>query len=109
MSRTANIAHVTVDGIEVDRYFDLDTIAEFAFTTDRGNSYRVVVANDSDSEREWTVTRLDSGHETEAGTVTHQKPFLIFGSSAHRYFTPGATMSSGSQNDLWNAVQSLAE
>lgn len=108
MSSSANIARVTVDGSEVSRDYDLDAVPEFEFVTDENNSYRVVM-EETESERMWTVTRVDSGHESEAGTVRHEKPWLIFGSSAHRYFKPGATFSSGFQNDLWNAVQSLAE
>ena len=108
MTKPPNIARVTVQGVEVFRDHDLAAEPVFEFETDRGNSYRVT-AEEAGRQQTWTVTRLSTTGDVPAGTVRHDKPWLIFGSSAHHYYRPGAQTSSGFQNDLWNAVQSLAE
>jgi len=108
MTNPPNIARVTVQGVEVFRDHDLAAEPVFEFETDRGNSYRVT-AEEAGRQQTWTVTRLLSSGDVPAGTVRHDKPWLVFGSSAHLYYLPGARTSSGFQNDLWNAVQSLAE
>ncbi|MFP7834481.1 hypothetical protein [Marisediminicola sp. LYQ134] len=107
MSNPPNIARVLVEGVEVSRDHDLSAERTFEFQTDEGNFYRVVAA-ESGRQQTWTVTKLEERREIPAGTVRHEKPWLIFGSIAHHYFRPGAHVSSGFQNDLWNAVQSLA-
>lgn len=107
MTNRPNIARVLVDGVEVSRDHDLGAEPSFEFETDEGNRYRVV-AEDTPRRQTWTVTRSDGAEEIPAGTVRHDKPWLIFGSSAHHYFPPGSRVAAGFQNDLWNAVQSLA-
>jgi len=102
-----NIARVLVSGREVLRDHDLSREPAFEFQTDEGNYYRVVV-KESGRQQTWTVVQLIDSEERPAGTVRHEKPWLIFGSSAHHYFKPGARVASGAQNDLWNAVQALA-
>ena len=107
MTNSPNIARVLVAGCEVTRDHDLSAESAFEFQTDEGNHYRVV-AQESGRRQTWTVGRLVDSEERPAGTVRHEQPWLIFGSSAHHYFKPGARVASGAQNDLWNAVQALA-
>ncbi|ROQ31023.1 hypothetical protein EDF46_3535 [Frondihabitans sp. PhB188] len=108
MSSAPNIRRVEVDGSEVSRDYDLNAVDSFDFETDKGNFYRVV-KSEYEQEQNWTVDRVASAGNVRVGTVRHEKPWLIFGSSAHRFFKPGARISSGFENDLWNAVQSLAQ
>jgi len=107
MRNPPNIARVFVSGREVFREHDLSAEPAFEFQTDQGNCYRVV-ANESGRQQTWTVAQLIDSEERPAGTVRHEKPWLIFSSSAHHYFKPGSRVASGAQNDLWNAVQALA-
>jgi hypothetical protein len=107
MRNPPNMSRVMVSGREVFRDHDLSAEPVFEFETDKGNRYRVV-AMDSGRQQTWTVAQLVKSEERHAGTVRHEKPWLIFGSSAHHYFKPGARVPSGAQNDLWNAVQALA-
>jgi hypothetical protein len=108
MTTPANILRVSVDGSVVSRDFDLGAVESFDFETNAGNSYRAL-KTETGREQQWTVNWAASTGLICVGTVRHQKPWLIFGSSAYRYFRPGALTSLGFQNDLWNAVQSLAE
>jgi hypothetical protein len=107
MTNPPNIARVMVSGREVLCDHDLSAEPVFEFETDKGNRYRVV-ASESGRQQTWTVARLVDSEERPVGTVRHEKPWLIFRSSAHQYFKPGARVASGAQNDLWNAVQALA-
>ena len=107
MRNPPNISRDMVAGREVSRDHDLSTEPVFEFETDKGNRYRVV-AIESGRQQTWTVAQLANSEERPAGTVRHEKPWLIFGSSAHHYFKPEARVASGVQNDLWHAVQALA-
>lgn len=107
MRNLPNISRVMVSGREVSRDADLSVEPVFEFETYKGNRYRVL-AMESGRQQTWTVAQLVNSEERPVGTVRHEKPWLIFGSSAHHYFKPGARVASGAQNDLWNAVQALA-
>ncbi|MCU1413921.1 MAG: hypothetical protein JWN80_1261 [Microbacteriaceae bacterium] len=100
----SNIAKVTVDGVEVSRYFDLDPVSEFAAETDEGHHYVVRrITPDGKKPRAWSVSELaEDGAETLRGMVN-----LYWGSGAYSYTEDGEYIQAGSQSDLWNASQGL--
>jgi hypothetical protein len=103
----ANIRRVIVNGVEVDRDFDLNHQKQFLVETDAGNTYRVVCDGPSiGTPSDWDVLRevgaapVGRVHLLSAGTP---------GATTYRFKRAGAWFAGGKQMDLWNAVQSLVD
>ncbi|ARC56158.1 hypothetical protein AS850_03590 [Frondihabitans sp. 762G35] len=90
------ITDVQVDGRSASRDSDLTGEVVFEAKTDDGGSY-TVRRNDG---RNWTVT--SAGTNAQIGTI-HR----IALSAQYKYTKTDAHIASGTQHDLWNAVESL--
>ncbi len=105
-----NIAHVWVDGTEIDRFRDLTQLPGFEVESDSGRHYRVVRRPVPDSRTvEWDVLAVGEKDDgMSVGTVTKYNP--RFSRNLEYLFKKhGARFNGGSQSDLSNTVQALIE
>jgi hypothetical protein len=90
------ITDIRVDGQSASRDSDLTGEGGFEAITDDRGSYTIR----RDDARNWTVTSV--GTNAVIGTI-HR----IALSAAYKYIKTDAHIASGTQHDLWNALESL--